>query len=229
MSTHNFAEACATYRLLREKGYPEKATLNLVGNRHGLSRIQRNCLFRGVVPAAIAASRKEKIVSPDAAYGHALALDWYNVLITVESYLQGHVLYSADDGVVRDASETHGSYRTGPFTPRAIDEIIAVIARLQPARVDAFLDEPIAFSGLMAEDARSRLAALSCPVDVALARSADSPLKAAAGIVATSDSALLDTCPRVLDLAAAVLAARFSFHPAAVHELFEESPGEPPQ
>src|SRR5271169_2997248 len=150
MSTNSFAEACATYRLLRENGYPEKATLNLVGDRHRLSQIQRNCLFRGVVASATAARRKLKIVAPAETAGQSLALDWYNVLITIESYLQGHLLYSADDGVVRDTSETHGSYRTGPLTPRAMDEIVAEISRLKPARVDAFLDMPIAFSGLMA-------------------------------------------------------------------------------
>ena len=225
MSTNNFAEACATYRLLREKGYPEKATLNLVGDRHSLSRIQRNCLFRGVIPTATAARRRLKIVGRDEAAGQPVALDWYNILITVESYLQGRVLYVADDGVVRDASETHGSYRTGPLTPRAMEEIVAEIARLRPSRIDAFLDMPIAFSGLMAEDLRSRLADLSCPCEVSLAQSADYPLKASAGIVATSDSTLLDKCSRALDLAAAVLAARFSFHPPAVHELFAEPPG----
>jgi hypothetical protein len=229
MSTNNFAEACATYRLLREKGYPEKATLNLVGDRHSLSRIQRNCLFRGVIPTTTAARRRLKVVAWGEAAGQPVALDWYNVLITVESYLQGRVLYVADDGVVRDASETHGSYRTGPLTPRAMEEIVAEIARLRPSRIDAFLDMPIAFSGLMAEDLRSRLADLSCPGEVSLAQSADYPLKASAGIVATSDSTLLDKCSRALDLAAAVLAARFSFHPPAVHELFAESPGAPQQ
>ncbi len=229
MSTNNFAEACATYRLLKEKGYPEKATLSLIGDRHSLSRIQRNCLFRGVIPAATAERRKLKIVAPGAVAGHPIALDWYNVLITVESYLQGHVLYSADDGVVRDASETHGSYRTGPLTPRAMEEIVAEIQRLGPSRVDAFLDMPIAFSGLMAESLRSRFAVLSCESEVSLAQSADYPLKASAGIIASSDSALLDRCSRVLDLAGAVLGARFSFHPPAVHELFGESPGSPPQ
>jgi len=224
MSTSNFEKACATYRLLREMGYPEKATLNLVGDRHSLSRIQRNCMFRGVVASATAARRKLKIVATAAVAGQSIALDWYNVLITVESYLQGHVLYCADDGVVRDASETHGSYRSGPLTSRAMDEIITEIARLRPGRVDAFLDMPIAFSGLMAEALRSRLAVLSCAGEVSLAQSADYPLKASAGIVATSDSALLDSCSRVLDLAGTVLAARFSFHPPAVHELFAESP-----
>ena len=227
MSTSNFAEACATFRLLREKGYPEKATLKLIGDRHGLSRIQRNCLFRGVVPTETAALRKVKIVAPGAVAGQSVALDWYNVLITVESYLHGHVLYCADDGVVRDASETHGSYRTGPLTPRAVDEIITEIAGLKPSRVDAFLDRPMAFSASMAEDLRSRLSVLSFETEVSLAQSADYPLKASAGIVASSDSALLDRCSRAVDLAGAVLAARFSFHPPAVHELFVESPGSP--
>ena len=225
MSTNNFTEASATYRLLREKGYPEKATLKLVGDRHGLSRIQRNCLFRGVVDEATAARRRAKLTTPAAAAGHALALDWYNVLITVESYLRGRVLYVADDGAVRDSSETHGSYRATELTPRAMEEIAVEIQRIGPSRVDAFLDRPIAFSGLMAETLRQRLAALPCPVQVSLAPSADFPLKAFDGIVATSDSALLDACPRVLDLAAAVLAEVFTFHPPAVQELFAEYRG----
>jgi hypothetical protein len=229
MSTDNFSEACATYRLLREKGYPEKATLKLVGDRHGLTRIQRNCLFRGVVDGATAERRRLKLAAPEEARGQPLALDWYNVLITIESYLHGHVLYVADDGVVRDSSETHGSYRTGQDTPRAVEEIVVVIERLGPSRVDAFLDMPIAFSGLMAETLRKRLAVLPCPVGVSLAASADFPLKTSTGIVATSDSALLEACPRVMDLGAAVLAAKFNFHPPPVHQLFAGSPGSPPQ
>jgi len=225
MSTNNFQEACAIFKLLREKGYPEKATLKLVGDRHGLSRIQRNCLFRGIVPGETAARRVLKLVPTTEVAGQSLALDWYNVLITVESYLHGRLLYVANDGVVRDASETHGSYRTGPLTPRAIDEILTEVARLRPGRLDAFLDLPIAFSGLMAGTLRSRIAGLPFAGDVSLAPSADFPLKATAGIVASSDSALMDSCPRILDLARSVLAERFNYHPPPVQELFAESPG----
>ncbi len=136
MSTSNFAEACGTYKLLREKGYPEKATLKLVGDRHRLSRIQRNCIFRGVTGELAAARRKAKIVAPDAVSGRPLGLDWYNVLITVESYLRGQVLFLGDDGMVRDASAAHGSYRTAAHTSAAIEEIVREIARLEtrPAR-----------------------------------------------------------------------------------------------
>ena len=229
MSTYDFAEACATYRLLRERGYPEKATLKLVGDRHRLSRVQRNCLFRGVIVEEIAARRKVKLVALQAASGQLVALDWYNVLITVESYLKGETLFLADDGVVRDASATHGSYRTGALTPRALQEIMAMITRLSPSRVEAYLDLPIAFSARMAEELRVRLAGLPCAAEVTLAPSADFPLKASAGIVASSDSAVLDGCVRAIDLARAVLEERFGFSPPVVHDLFPESPGSPPR
>ena len=229
MSIENFAEACATYKFLREEGYPEKATLKLVGDRHRLSRMQRNCLFRGVIVKRAAAVRREKIVAPEAAAGQAIGVDWYNVLITVESYLRGQVLFVADDGMVRDSSATHGSYRTASLTDRAMDDIVREIARLRPSRVDAYLDMPIAFSGRMAADLRARLAALPCASEVALVPSADYPLKAYEGIVASSDSAVLDSCTLVLDLARTVLAVRFGFNPPAVHDLFPGSPGSPPR
>jgi len=224
MSTNNFAEACATYKLLRDKGYPEKATLKLVGDRHELSRIQRNCMFRGVIGELTAARRRVKIVGPSVVSGQPLGLDWYNVLITVESYLRGQVLFVADDGMVRDASAAHGSYRPAGHTGAAIEEIVQEIARLQPGRLDVYIDMPIAFSGLMAEEVRARLARLPFGSDVALAPSADYPLKAYAGIVASADSAVLESSAMVLDLARAVLAARFGFNPPSVHELFPESP-----
>jgi hypothetical protein len=229
MSTHDFREACSTYKLLREKGYPEKATLKLVGDRHRLSRTQRNCLFRGVIADGTALRRRARLVAAAAVSGQVLALDWYNVLITVESYLRGETLFLSDDGVVRDASATHGSYRTGALTPRAMEEIMAMITRLSPSRVEVYLDLPIAFSARMAEELRSRLAALPCDSNVALARSADYPLKASDGIVASSDSAVLDGCGRAIDLARVVLEDRFGFSPPAVHDLFPGSLGSPPQ
>jgi len=228
----DFSEACSTYRMLREKGYPEKATLKLVGDRHRLSGIQRNCLFRGVIPRDRAERRKARMVRPSAITGATLAVDWYNVLITVESYLKGETLFVADDGVVRDASATHGSYRTSALTPRAMEEILAMIARLSPARVEAYLDLPIAFSARMAERLRGglhELVGLAGAFSVSLAQSADFPLKESEGIVASSDSAVLDGCARAVDLAGAVLEKRFGFNPPAVHDLFPGSPGSPLQ
>jgi hypothetical protein len=191
--------------------------------------MQRNCLFRGVIVDDIAARRKGKLVELSAVLGQEVSLDWYNVLITVESYLKGDILFVSDDGIVRDASAVHGSYRTGPLTERAMEEVLAEISHARPSRVTAYLDQPIAFSGLMADGLRSRMAGMPFVTEVALAPSADFHLKGTLAVVATSDSAVLDSCARAVDLARAVLEHRFGFNPPAIHDLFPESHESPLQ
>jgi hypothetical protein len=211
-----FSEACETYRYLRERGYAEGAALKLVGDHHRLSRVQRNCIFRGIVTTSVARARKSALVEASSIARSPLGIDWYNVLITIESHLRGIPLFLCDDGFLRDGAAAHGSYRPMPFTDRAIAEILATLLVLGPARVDVYLDSPIAHSALMAERVRSLCAELPFSVEVSLAHSADYPLKSYSGIVATSDSAIIDRAPRVLDLAACVLRRGFGFIPPTI-------------
>jgi hypothetical protein len=224
MSTDIFAQACAEYRYLREKGYPEKATLKLVGDRHRLARVERNSMFRGIVVNAVAVPRQRKIVLPADVQGSSLGIDWYNVLITLESYLRGSAIFISDDGIVRDSSETHGSYRRSELTVRALREIAGELKVMAPSRIDVFLDAPIAFSGLMAEEVRLILKELPCPAEVAVAHSADYPLKGYEGIVATSDSVILDSAQRVVDLPRSVLQRSFNIIPPLLNDLRSFSP-----
>ncbi|HVP19534.1 MAG TPA: DUF434 domain-containing protein [Spirochaetia bacterium] len=219
MSTKSFTLALQDYRFLREKGYPEKASLKLVGDRHRLSRVERNTLFRGVIPNEIASIRKGKLVRPDALAGLNLGIDWYNVLITVESFLRGLPLFVSDDGITRDSSATHGSYRRTALTERAFTAIMDALRTLAPRRLDAYLDSPIAFSGLMAEEMRVRLSLLSIPFTVALEHTADYPLKCYQGVVASSDSVILDSAEKVLDLPRFVVSTSFHFNPPSLAEL----------
>ncbi len=218
MSTNNFRDACNTYRFLRNKGYPEKASLKLVGDRHGLTRLERNCLFRSIVVDDTASSRRKKVLL--SATGKALGIDWYNVLITVESYLAGRRVFLADDGVLRDASATHGSYRVSELTGRAMPAIVQTLRRSSPVRADVWLDAPIAYSGRMAEELRVRFQPLPFPVLVDVAQSADYPLKTYDGVIASSDSVLLDNAREVFDLARRVLEDGFHFIPRPVLDLF---------
>lgn len=197
------------------KGYPDTAALKLVGDRHRLSRIERNCLFRGIVDAATAAIRCRKIVHPDEVGDAGLGLDWFNILITVETYLKGGALFLADDGVTRDAAAVHGSWRRSPVTGPATDAIVAALGRLKPARIDVFLDSPVAHSGELASELRGRIgeALPDAASDVSLAASADWPLKRYAGIVASSDSVVLDSAAKALDLPRHALAWRYGFTP----------------
>ncbi len=228
MSTKKFFDACATYHYLLDRGYPEKASLKLVADRHRLTRVERNSLFRGIVATVKAERRRAKLVAPGGITGENLGIDWYNVLITVESYLKGQPVFLCEDGVLRDSSGVHGSFRVTAITERARDEIIAHVLSLGATRIDVFVDAPVAFSGVIAAEVRERLAVASCQTTVELAHSADYLLKSYSGIVASSDSVVLDASPRVYDLARRVLETAFDFTPSDVHVLFPSDP-EPPQ
>ena len=229
MSTYYFRDACGDFKQLRDKGYPEKASLKLVGDRYDLTREQRNCLFRGIVPSERAGARRRKIAQLKEVTGAPLGIDWYNVLITVESYLRGVTLFISEDGVVRDSSATHGSYRWTGVTERAVQEIVQAAGALGPGRIDAFLDAPIAFSGAMAEELRRRLSTCGCSVSVSLSHSADYPLKSFEGLVASSDSVILDAAAQVVDLPRYVLERAFGFTPPPLADLYPSTPSGPGQ
>lgn len=108
-----------------------------------------------------------------------------------------------------------------------MNEIMGALGALAPARVDACLDAPIAFSGLMAEEVRRRLGELPFVSETALAHSADFLLKGYAGIVCTSDSVVMDSASRVLDLPRLVLQRGFAFTPPALLEAFPGGPSGP--
>ncbi len=205
-----FENAAADYRFLRNRGYPKRGALKLVGDRYRLSTLERNTLFRGIVPENDGAPRRRKLQPPGALAGQPLGIDWFNVLITLESYLKGFPVFVADDGVLRDASGVHASYRPGPVSARAARELLIAVAGLAPAAADFFLDAPIPFSGAMAGGLREQLAReLPVAATVQVVPSADFALKTYPGVVASSDSVIMDSAGRVFDLPRHVLETRF--------------------
>jgi hypothetical protein len=214
-----FESAIVDFRYLRGRGYAPRASLKIVGDHYQLTRLERNVLFRGVF-AEEAAQRAAKLVSVPRVTGATLAVDWYNVLITVESYLKGRVLFLADDGVVRDAAAVHGSYRRHAVTPRALESIVAGLREVRPQKVCFYLDAPVSQSALMARELALLERQIGAPVEAHLAASADQPLKQHDDVVASSDSIVLDHAPAIFDLAAHVLESSFGFRPPPVGEVF---------
>jgi hypothetical protein len=221
----SFNLAIEDFRYLKNRNYPDKAALKLVSDHHRLSSTQRNCLFRAIFSSADSRKRKAKITTAADVEGQLLGVDWYNVLITVESYLKGYPVFVSDDGLVRDSSAVHGSYRTGKITERGITEILSVITDIRPRRAEIYLDSPISHSGEMAEKLRERLSGcVSVAHSVSVCPSADYPLKSFAGIVATSDSTIIDGAQveRVFDLAGFVIQSRFGARLRSVAMLMAE-------
>ena len=222
----SFKLAIEDFRYLKNRNYPDKAALKLVSDHHRLSATQRNCLFRAIFSASDSRQRKAKLAAAEDVEAQLLGVDWYNVLITVESYLKGFPVFISDDGLVRDSSGIHGSYKAGKVTERGITEILSVIAALKPAGIEIFLDSPISHSGDMAEQLRGRLSRFdSMPHRVSVFPSADFPLKSFSGIVATSDSSIIDRpqVQRVFDLARFVIERSFRARIRTVETLMENS------
>ncbi len=212
MSMNNFKYAIIDYKYLLNRNYPEKASIKLVGDRYRLDRTARNCLFRGVVKNNIAIERKKKLVTHKEVKNNPIGIDWYNVLITVESYLKGHILFISEDGLLRDSAGVHGSYRKNDITERAIKIISDTLSMLSPLKTDIFLDSPISHSrdmGFYIEEVLTKGGIKD--VTVSIIKSADFPLKSYNGIVATSDSVIIDNAKYIFDLPRYALKKNFSY------------------
>jgi hypothetical protein len=220
----SFELAIEEFRYLKNRNYPDKAALKLVSDHHRLDSTQRNCLFRAVFSASESRQRRAKLIQAGNVAGQHLGIDWYNVLITVESYLKGYPVFISDDGLVRDSSGVHGSYKAGKITQRGITEILSGLAALKPARAELFLDSPISHSGEMADKLREELSrTTSLPHQVTVFPSADFPLKSFTGIVATSDSSIIDgtRVQQVFDLARYVIESAFQARIQTVERLMQ--------
>lgn len=200
------------FRYLLGRAYPRKNSLELVGNRYNLRKTERELLHRGVFAEEEALRRREKAVSPEDIHDVHLAVDGHNVLITVEAGLSDSPLVVADDGFVRDISGVSSAYRMGAVTIRAIDLIMDILQSAHPKTTLFLFDAPISKSGRLAAYVAERLTMMGLDGEARAVKVPEKTLIGYEGVVATSDSAIIDRVERVIDLAGEVIRERIS-HP----------------
>jgi hypothetical protein len=197
--------ACGDLTMLLGKGYAEKSSLTLVGDRFALSARQRVALMRAACGDEIRDARRARMVPTQSLRGGRLLLDGYNVLTTVEAALGGGVILACRDGCFRDMASLHGTYRKVSETIPALELLGAALAAIGPAECLWYLDSPVSNSGrlkvLMDEVAASH----GWPWRVETVTDPDRRLSRSEACVATSDSAILDRCRRWLNLARVVI------------------------
>ena len=196
------------FRYLLNRRYPRKAALELVGNRHGLTFDERHLLHRGVFSSNDSQARRKKRIAIKEVRNKALAIDGHNVLITVEAGLSGRPLILGDDGYVRDISGLSGNFKKSEITEKAIQLIIDVLEEWKPRQILFLLDAPISMSGRLAEEIRDRLKRDNLLGDAMAVKVPEKILIGFPGIVATSDTDIIDRSKKVLDLAGYVITKR---------------------
>jgi len=197
----NLQKPAEDFRFLLNRGYPRKAALELVGNRYGLTADERHLLHRGVFSTSDSESRRKKIISIGHVRGEDLAVDGHNVIITIEAASSGRPLVFGDDGFIRDISGLSGSFKKTQTTEKAIQSIIRAIKKMRPSQTLFLLDAPISKSGELAEAVRNHLKKEDIPGDAMAVKVPEKILIGFPGVVATSDTAIIDRSRKVLDLA----------------------------
>lgn len=202
--------AVRDYRSLLDLGYPEQATLKLVGDRYRLDRRERMVLFRGVHGKEFSERISARLLDTLPA-GASMAVDGYNVLFTLLNYRRGHPLFIGTDGLLRDAGGAHGRIPADEHFDEASAQLLRSFGTLGAASVSIFLDAPVSGSGDLAAALRSAADGSSCSVVVRTAPSADPFVRDFRGTAAaTSDSAVaLVSISPPFDLARFILETEF--------------------
>ena len=195
-ATAPLVSAEGDYRWLLDPGYPQTASLKLVGDRHRLERDERLVLFRGVSAAAASASRRALV--SDTARGRTLLVDGYNQAFAVMHYLAGRPVFLSSDGLLRDAGASHGRISDRALFSRSLAILAGAIAAACPSDVTACFDSPVPFSADHAREFERELRAAGLEATCLAVRSADAALIAALETaapgtsVASADSVIAD-------------------------------------
>ncbi|MCC6014592.1 MAG: DUF434 domain-containing protein [Desulfurococcaceae archaeon] len=191
-------EAARDYRYLLDRGYPQKASLDLVSSRYGLERDERALLLRCIHRGSDAASVRSKTVR--AVTGESLVVDGYNVVLTVASAIEGRQLFLCDDGFVRDLRSSYTKDFESPSVVLSLELVARSLRDLKPAEVLIVLDKNVSWSSRHAEFIRGRYG-----LETVLAARADVEVIGSGRVVCSSDFVILTKAARVFDLAQHVI------------------------
>ncbi|UCG49999.1 MAG: DUF434 domain-containing protein, partial [Phycisphaerales bacterium] len=194
--------------LLLTKGYAQKSSLKLVGDRFSLTERQRLAIMRSACSDLQLESRKRREAPIDKLAGEPLAIDGYNVLITVEAAMSGGLIFKGRDGCFRDLASIHGTYRKVTETAPAVELIGGFLEAVGAGPVRWFLDSPVSNSGRLKTLIGELAGRKNWDWDIELVLSPDAVLIKGDLVAASSDSVVLDGCSGWVNLAAEIITNR---------------------
>lgn len=208
------AAACKTLRdasdhvrYLINHGYGLKQATTFVGDHFQLSDRQRMAIMRSVDTDEQLARRRAKEVSLEELRGHAVWVDGFNTIITLEVMLSDSTLLSCMDGTIRDLAYLRGTYRIIPATAKAVRLFFDVLRNKGVGSATILLDRPVSNSGRLRKLVNDFGAAYPFALDVRLEDGVDRLLYGKERVIST-DSVVLDRCVSWVNLARSCLERR---------------------
>ena len=200
--------AVADFSLLLTKGYAEKSALKLVGDRLSLTERQRLAVMRNACSDQQLASRKQREIQIAELVGKPIAIDGYNVLITIEAAISGGVIFKGRDGCLRDLASIHGTYRKVTETIPAVRIIGEFLKEVGVVECLWLLDSPVSNSGRLKTLIRELAEKNGWKWEIKLSISPDAELSKTDLTVVSSDSVILDRCKSWVNLAGVIIESK---------------------
>ncbi|SDJ79734.1 DUF434 domain-containing protein [Chryseobacterium jejuense] len=185
---------------LLTRGYAEKASSDLVGNRYRLKTRQIQVLRGASASEGQIHDRKLKQHDISALKNKTIYLDGFNVLILLESLLSEAYIFEGVDGCLRDLSGVHGTYKRVNQTQRAIELVAAFFQKSQVQKLIWIFDQPVSNSGRIKQIILDFAIENQLDWDVELQFSPDKFLAESSDVIISSDAWILDHCKEWFNL-----------------------------
>ncbi len=209
----NLRLALADFSLLLTKGYAEKSSLKLVGDRFSLTQRQRLAMMRSACSDQQLRARKQREMKIAELAGLPIIIDGYNVLITIEAAMSGACIFKGRDGCFRDLASIHGTYRKVTETIPAVQLIGKFLKEAGITDCLWLLDSPVSNSGRLKTLIGELAGENHWNWEIELLISPDAKLTKTELTAVSSDSVVLDNCESWVNLARAIIEKKLpQFH-----------------
>ena len=195
-------EAVIDMHYLLSRGYAEKSSLQLVGNRYRLNVRQQQAVQGMSASEEQIEQRKSTCIPFEKINSEPIIIDGFNLLIILESALSGAYLFKGLDNAYRDLSGVHGTYKRVQQTEKAL---LVVGNLLKENTVTWVFDQPVSNSGRLKTLLRALAEEHSFNWEIILDHNPDKLLAESNHIVVSSDAWVLDRAERWLNLGAHII------------------------
>lgn len=198
-------EATIDLRFLLGRGYNREGAVAFVGDKYQLNKEERLILYRAVYDSKKASAHARKKMAAKAISGKKVAVDGYNVILTVETMLKNKKLILCDDDFVRDISAVHGKHKPTETTEKALGILINFLKGFNPQEVVFFYDSQVSLSGETASLTRRMLKESRLNGDAKAVKQADTGALKYGEIVSSSDVVIIEKSEKIVDLASELI------------------------
>ncbi len=186
--------AVSDLSFLLERGYAEKSSKALIGNRYRLNERQIKAVAGMSAGESSLKNRQSKLIQANALNNQTVYIDGFNVLIILESILSGAYIFKGLDQCYRDLSSVHGSYKRVNQTMEVLHIVGDHLQSLNIEKAIWIFDKPVSNSGRLKQILTELAQEKNYSWEVILDFNPDNFLVESQGICISSDAWILEHC-----------------------------------